>query len=271
MESRFARITKPVVWISSIALACSLCPALAHANETTQAPQRPEAAATLTASATATQPALQTQAAKRKMRVLICSYDPSRGKNQGTKYSYDSKGRIKKVTTFGTITTNKYSGFKLVSTKAVRNNMTSNVFVEDSHNYYNKKGQLVKRTFRMLASTTRYTTKYTYDKKGRLAKTVSYSGASDKRTVNTYKYSNGGRTVKIAQGNQGATRVDKYSKKGYLVQQGGTKYKLTYYSDGLPKTRTDQDGRITKYEYKTISVPKQCVDHVKQQQKDILN
>ena len=257
-----------MAFIAAAALSVA-CAGTAFATESTEAAQY-QAPKTMLTTQAAKAPDLQAQTASKKAKVRILT---SIG---DFKYTYNSKGQLAKILGPYNKVTIKYSGTKIVSYK---NQQTVYSSPEDTVTIrikYNKKGQVSKEIKTKKNSQIVYTKKYSYDKKGRVSKAVYASNAEGAYLIATYKYSKNNRKVKVTEKDvlnnlRNGSYTVKYDKKGYLIEQNGHPYKITYDSAGRVKSRINLSGKKEVYRYKTISVPANYAKSIKKMQIRLAN
>ena len=232
--------------VAALAVACALCPAIAHADE----------ALALTASPAAAEQALQTQASS-KTKVYVVSKISGNGKTFS--YAYNKNGLVKRMISGGAKTTYKYSGTKLKSfdSEAGRNVVK----------YKNGKAVKVARAYG-----SGYYDTWSYDKKGRVTKYASHTPLGTGKIV--YTYSKNGRIAKASSA-FGAASPDiirpTYDKKGNVTSWSGRSFKISYNKSGRATARTISSSGTEKFTYKRISIPKKYLKAVKAQQRCVLN
>ena len=259
-----------LVAIVALSALC-VCPAFASENAAPVQEESQTAKATMaltTQSAASSDLQAQATSKKTKVRILTSIGD--------YKYAYNSKGQLTRITGPYNKVTFKYAGTKLVSVKTHQTIYSDPENIVTARIKYNKKGQISKEIKTKKSSKVVYTKKYSYDKKGRISKAVDSNSVEGKTLVTTYKYGKNNRKVKVTEKDvlnnlRNGSYTLKYNKKGYLVEQSGHPYRITYDSAGKIKTRIDLSGKKQTYKYKTVSVPANYAKSVKDMQIRLAN
>ena len=212
------------------------------------------------------------------------------GGSSSYKYTYNSKGFLKKCKTSLSTFTYKYSDLKIVKVTDVPKKGYESLSKEVTKNTYNSKGLLKKSVVTSKEGKT--TTTYKYDSKKRLTSTTSKTKRGGKTYESKVKisYNAKGQMKKISSGGFSISyEYDKYGMStkettkwknedgtaGEMVNEYENQYKKGRLIKRIERRKSgDADfldyENITTYTYKKIKVPKKYAKKVKEQQKDII-